>query len=32
MGAKSPSCDIPENDGVALLAASDLADPEAKRG
>jgi len=28
MGAQSPSCDILPNDGVALLATSDLADAE----
>lgn len=31
MGAQSPSCDILPNDGIALLATSDLADAEAKR-
>ena len=29
MGAQSPSCDILPNDGIALLATSDLADAEA---
>ena len=29
MGAQSPSCDIKPNDGIALLATSDLADAEA---
>eukprot|EP00434_Breviolum_minutum_P043099 symbB.v1.2.038395.t1/scaffold5961.1/size22113/1 len=30
MGAQSPSCDIFPNDGIALLATSDLADAEAQ--